>query len=241
MNDDTYIELQTIGKAAHETIAAMVAAVKVDYGRLDELRELRNAGHYVTGSNMPGFMPDETPDAYEGIKEARGALKESITRYLEESDLAPDLDPLPSEWPDTEGPAAEFSATIYGRCFFMTFEPRALADPTDAEELHDLEEAAGDCTDQDDAETRIHEDPLCIEYRSDWQTPGETLTPAEFTVLLTTGGPAVRLIGEFDHHNSPHRVRLQSQNWGTPWTEYMDADPDILQSYCELLSVGSEL
>lgn len=96
----------------------------------------------------------------------------------------------------------------------------------DAEELKELEEAAGECTDREDAEQRIHEDPLSIEVRSDWVSPGEEMTAGEFLILLSTGGPATRIIGELDEHGEPCRARLEAQDWFTPWTEYITTGPD---------------
>lgn len=92
----------------------------------------------------------------------------------------------------------------------------------DAEELKELEEAAGDCKDRDDAETRIQEDALSVEVRSDWCSPGEVMTAGEFMILLATGGPAVRIMGELDQHSEPSRAWLEVQDWGKPWTEYYE-------------------
>ena len=99
-------------------------------------------------------------------------------------------------------------------------------------ELSALEKSAGDCEDLDDAQQRIQEDPLCIEVRSNWQPPnGVTLEPpAEYCILLTTGGPAVRIIGKL-HHNEPVSATLQTQDWGTMWTDYGDSDANMLLTY----------
>lgn len=114
--------------------------------------------------------------------------------------------------------------------------------PDDAEELAELEGAAGECSDRDDAERRIQEDPLSLEYRSDWTTPGEKLTPAEFCLLLSTGGPATRIIGELDN-GGVSRCRLQAQDWFAPWTDIRleSGDDDILETFCQTMGVGCEL
>jgi hypothetical protein len=111
------------------------------------------------------------------------------------------------------------------------------------EELHALESAAGDCKDREDAEQRIHEDPLSIEVRSEWYTPGtltaaDASTPAEFRILLGTGGPAVRIIGELDANAEPKSARLQAQDWFLPWTDYRDADEETLLTYCRCFYFG---
>ena len=82
-----------------------------------------------------------------------------------------------------------------------------------------------DYHDEDGARAAIEEDPLSIEVRSAWETIGTTLEPAEYCILLCTGGPAVRIIGDLDG-NSPSRARLEYQDWGTPWTEYITTGPD---------------
>ncbi len=99
-----------------------------------------------------------------------------------------------------------------------------------AEELAELEEAAGDCENEDAARDRIQEDPLSVEVRSDWTTPGEPLEPSEFMILLCTGGPAVRIVGELNR-GEPCRAWLEYQDWGTPWTQYFGASSDTLCQY----------
>lgn len=109
----------------------------------------------------------------------------------------------------------------------------------DAEaELADLRDAAGDCESREDAEQRIQDDPLSIEVRSGWTSIGEPFEAEEFSILLTTGGPAVRIVGDIDQYGEPSRPRLQVQDWGTPWTEYLDADRDVLLTYCRQFYFG---
>jgi hypothetical protein len=110
----------------------------------------------------------------------------------------------------------------------------ANENPDDAQELKELEEAAGECKDREDAERRIMEDPLSIQVRSDWYTPGdedESRSPAEFQILLCTGGPAVRIVGELGGDGEPSRARLEVQDWFKPWTEYVPADSETLLTY----------
>jgi hypothetical protein len=83
------------------------------------------------------------------------------------------------------------------------------------EEYHDTEAAR----------EAIEEDPLSVQVRSAWLAPGdwgnkEQGSPAEFEILLCTGGPAVRLVGDLDEYARPSRVWVEYQDWGTPWTEY---------------------
>ena len=86
--------------------------------------------------------------------------------------------------------------------------------------------------DEDEARQRIDEDPLSVMVRSDWVESGVEMKPAEYEILLMTGGPAVRIIGSLDEHGEPDRARLQYQDWGTPWTELFNPrDPETLIAY----------
>jgi hypothetical protein len=116
----------------------------------------------------------------------------------------------------------------------------AIAYPMESDELKELEEAAGECTSREEAEQRIQENPLSLQVRSGWYTPGAVSSAEEFELLLTTGGPAVRIIGELDAYGEPDRARLQTQDWGTQWTDYMgDAiSQDELLTYCRCFCFG---
>lgn len=109
----------------------------------------------------------------------------------------------------------------------------------DAEELAELQSEAGDCEDSDEARQLIEEDPLSILVRSSWHyVCDENPVNVEFQILLSTGGPASRIIGELNSYNEPSNMRLEVQDWGTPWTEYRDTDYGILVDYCECFYFG---
>jgi len=91
---------------------------------------------------------------------------------------------------------------------------------------------------REDAEQRIHEDALSVEVRSGWASPGDTLTAEEFCILITTGGPAVRIRGELDEHFEPRRAWLEVQDWGTPWMQYFDASQKTLLTYARCFYYG---
>jgi hypothetical protein len=77
------------------------------------------------------------------------------------------------------------------------------------EEMTRMVAAANDATNDETTEAaseEIAESVLaCETYRS-------------FEILLTTGGPALRIVGTLDTHCEPEGVELQKQDWGTPWT-----------------------
>lgn len=113
-------------------------------------------------------------------------------------------------------------------------------DEDNGEELKELQEAAGDCSSREDAEQRIHEDPLSVELTFASCAPGETPEADGFEILLGTGGPAVRIVGELDAHNEPKRAWIETQDWFTAWTEYRgDAcSNEALLTYCRQLYLG---
>lgn len=98
-----------------------------------------------------------------------------------------------------------------------------------ADDLAALDAVGGECTSRDEAEERIREDALSVEMRGDWYAygtePADAATPAEFRILLATGGPACRLVGDLDG-GRPEGVKLQTQDWGTPWTDYDDTEEE---------------
>ena len=170
--------------AQMESIAEMVAALDVDYDRLEHLRDKF--------------------DALGGCEKHAAELGKS-------------------EW------SSDVTAHVGNDLIYAYDVGRELAE---------LESDADECEDLDDAQQRIHEDPLSIEYRSGWSSDPHSLEPDEFCVLLCTGGPAVRIVGELGEHGAIHRAWLEYQDWGTPWTHYYGADTSALIRYCETLGIG---
>jgi hypothetical protein len=97
-------------------------------------------------------------------------------------------------------------------------------------------------THADAVRERIQESVLSVEVRSAWYNPGDPdcrdMAPEEFQILLTTGGPALRLCGELDEHCQPTRAVLQFQDWGTPWTDYYTGDMDTLLAFASCFYFG---
>lgn len=71
-------------------------------------------------------------------------------------------------------------------------------------------------------EDSMREAPLSVDIREGWHSPGQSasMEPTEFQILLTTGGPALRIMGELDQWSQPARCWFEIQDWGTPWTRY---------------------
>jgi hypothetical protein len=92
--------------------------------------------------------------------------------------------------------------------------------------------------DREQAEVALREIPLSIEYRAGWTTnPQELDQPVEFRICLGTGGPACQVVGDFDY-NGFKNVRIQYQDWGTPWMDVRisDADQEVLETFAQLIA-----
>jgi hypothetical protein len=67
-----------------------------------------------------------------------------------------------------------------------------------------------------EARAAIVEDPLSVNVCSDWQRPGEALEAASYEILLSTGGPACRIVGHL-RDGMPSSAEIEHQDWFTPW------------------------
>jgi hypothetical protein len=108
-----------------------------------------------------------------------------------------------------------------------------------------LKEHGYDGTNHDDVaeaiEEAAREQPLSVCVRcSEWQNLCESsdLAPDEFQILLSTGGPALRIVGDLNNYLEPCRARLQHQDWGTPWTEWLLGDDEALLWFARLFWYG---
>ena len=83
---------------------------------------------------------------------------------------------------------------------------------------------------------------LSVEFRSGWYSSPESITdlrPEEFKILLSWGGPALRIIGELDDYG-PVNPKLQYQDWGTLWTdlEITEDQQKALNWFCNCFYFG---
>ena len=76
----------------------------------------------------------------------------------------------------------------------------------------------------------VREDPLEVQVRENWHEVGEDAEEAEFMILISTGGPALRMVGWLEGFE-PDSARLEHQDWGTPWTDYPAENDDVLIWY----------
>lgn len=209
----------TQAKAQAESIAEMVAALECDYDRLEELKDERESLLWDCDGKR--------------LSELRAARMNYLDTEL--GNLA-SIEVHRIAWDQANPDEAEEIKTLE--------DAEAALDAWDEEhreEITELKTAAGDCESREDAEQRIVEDPLSVEVRSGWVTPGqgeETGTYDEFQILLCTGGPAVRIMGELSN-NQPSRAWIEYQDWGTPWTHAPSIiEQDTLLTYCRQFYFG---
>lgn len=82
----------------------------------------------------------------------------------------------------------------------------------------------------DEAREEIQESVLSVMVRDGWRQPGQVMEdgPEEYEILLTTGGPALRITGELERHGYPATAELQMQDWFLPWTRYPAPEATLL-------------
>ena len=81
---------------------------------------------------------------------------------------------------------------------------------------------------------------LSVEFRSGWYSSlDEETKPEEFKILLTWGGPALRVIGKIEE-NYAVNPKLQYQDWGTFWTDFeiTEDQQNALNWFCNCFYFG---
>ena len=94
----------------------------------------------------------------------------------------------------------------------------------------------------------LHEEiqagPLSVLVRDGWRAPyGASEGAEEYEILLSTGGPALRVYGRLGEHGEPESAVLQYQDWGTPWTDWYPEEHDsevarVILAYARCFSFG---
>jgi hypothetical protein len=88
--------------------------------------------------------------------------------------------------------------------------------------------------------TEIEQGPLSVMVRDGWHQPGAQGDDGaeEYEILLSTGGPALRIYGKLDRYEQPSNAELQAQDWGTDWTRVPDCDETVLLAYANCFYFG---
>jgi len=81
---------------------------------------------------------------------------------------------------------------------------------------------------------------LSVEFRSGWTSNPNELEIEEFKILLTWGGPALRIIGDLNQYKEPENVKMQYQDWGTLWTDFeiTENQQEALDWFCNCFYFG---
>lgn len=94
----------------------------------------------------------------------------------------------------------------------------------------------GDTAEYEAIDRKCEEMPLSVQVRTGWFGPGapaEDRKPGEYEILLTTGGPALRVRGTLDQYGEPDNYALEMQDWGVPWREWFP-EGDVAE-FCDVL------
>ena len=101
---------------------------------------------------------------------------------------------------------------------------------------------AGDSRLIENEETAIQESPLSVRVRSGWVNVGEEskFEPEEFEILMSTGGPAVRIMGTLNEYREVDTARIEWQDWFKPWTvDELDVEEsETLLEFCRVFYFG---
>lgn len=118
---------------------------------------------------------------------------------------------------------------------------------TAVRELEEIREAVThDGETYDDADSlreALQERALSVLVRGTWHSPGDDAgarAPVEYEILLTTGGPALRIRGDLGDWDNPTSARLEYQDWGTPWTALAlsRGEADAVEAFASLFYFG---
>lgn len=115
-----------------------------------------------------------------------------------------------------------------------------------AEMVSDYNAASGADNDRarEVAEQTIQESPLSVRVRvrSGWVDVGHEskMEPEEFEILMSTGGPAVRIMGTLNEYREPDSARIEWQDWFKPWTvDELDVEEsETLLEFCRVFYFG---
>jgi hypothetical protein len=67
--------------------------------------------------------------------------------------------------------------------------------------------------------------------RDGWREPGKLAENGaeEYEILLSTRGPALRILGKLNEYCEPESAELQMQDWCTVWTRYHAPEATLLE------------
>lgn len=119
----------------------------------------------------------------------------------------------------------------------------SLASIKEMTEALDKAQSDGDSDAEEEARQHIEEDALSVEVRGPWFCPGgdgDPGKPTEYRICITTGGPAVQIVGDLSEYGEPESAHLEVQDWFQPWTRFLCTDEDraALETYARCFYFG---
>lgn len=224
-NTQTDAERNAWAKVAR--ICALTEAMRINFDELGRMRDDYAARtQFVTGSNVPGYLPESDPDEHTSFDEAKAGLIAVIQCDADDSllDALNDVEGAEARMHEltraieaAKLESAPFCVIAAGRAYWV-----AAAEEQDESEFDDLREIEATlveadlkgAADAEDVEDAIQELPLSIELRSGWHTIGEDLEAAEVRVVLTYGGPSCEIRADYDPQTGCSRPRVLWTEWG---------------------------
>lgn len=104
-------------------------------------------------------------------------------------------------------------------------------------EMMQRRDAAKTEKEEDDSLEEIEQFPLSVMLRGDWHEPytDKKVDDVEYQILLCTGGPAVRIIGDLGE-DGPCTAVLECQDWFEQWTQCnSEYNEDVLIEFASRL------
>lgn len=117
-----------------------------------------------------------------------------------------------------------------------TKHPGCTMDKSERDELSKLEGLLSGFRGANDAAEQAMGSVLDIKLSGEWAPGGEPKADG-FIILLTTGGPALRIVGELDQRGEPGSAHWEVQDWGLPWTS-VGVECNGLLDFCSLFYFG---
>jgi hypothetical protein len=172
-----------------------------------------------------GFLDlvDQRRDLLSSVQEAQDEFDDAEREFKDANEEDADADAVE----DARGTLSEAFSNLDA---FDGEHKETLAQGAELIDEFNMEDNSADAM-YDIVRERIQEDPLSVDVRSGWVSPGSTMEAEEFCILLCMGGPAVRIIGTLGNHGEPDYATLQHQDWYEEWTDYRLADSDVLVRY----------
>ena len=114
-----------------------LSEVRVIIARVEELREQRTE-RWVAGWNMPGYLPDNTPEEFGNAEDAKQYIIETVKRAEDETEDETEAETLCGFAEDVNLQGDEFSAQCLQYVYWVREDGFMGLDDDETEELENL-------------------------------------------------------------------------------------------------------